>query len=305
MFGWFKNWKRGEVVSETTAVIMPEAPLRRLRVVLYNGRLEVRRYEGDTVQARVEVRVFGPHEAEAGHKGTDRYWEFRQSGGELMFQQQQFFQPFFRNGVVTVHVELLVPANLIELAGGPLQGYLKTHNGRVEVEGFTGDLEILTHNGTVNVRDVAGRVELTTHNGKVQVANIDGDLRADSYNGNVRIHGVTGAVRAETKRGDIEVDECQSTLRLHTYYGDIDAASQTPLAGHCDIRTKKGDIALRLPQDTQATLHMKTDAGKISGDALMARSSGFNHNIRQVLGNGEQLVDLKTNLGDIEVCYAR
>ncbi|HVG38587.1 MAG TPA: DUF4097 family beta strand repeat-containing protein [Pyrinomonadaceae bacterium] len=133
-------------------------------------------------------------------------------------------------------------------------------DGRLNVEGVNGELEIKTGDGAITVRDSGGRVQAITGDGRLSVDNFDG--------------------AAEVKTGDGRVS-------LEGRFTTLDA------------QTGDGTITLGLPADAGATI--ETVGESVSHDPLYVAEDNdeSKRNRRWKIGNGGNLLKLRTGDGRI------
>jgi DUF4097 and DUF4098 domain-containing protein YvlB len=86
--------------------------------------------------------------------------------------------------------------------------HVETRNGRVLVEGGTGDATAASRNGGVTVRDLEGYVTLATSNGDVETSDCAGVDGLATSNGSItaEILAIRRDVVVETSNGAIEAD---------------------------------------------------------------------------------------------------
>ncbi|HEY0385832.1 MAG TPA: DUF4097 family beta strand repeat-containing protein, partial [Pyrinomonadaceae bacterium] len=122
---------------------------------------------------------------------------------------------FSTNASVTL--ELFVPRNTnIQALSG---------DGRVELEGITGELNIQTGDGRIEVRDGGGHLTAKTGDGRIEISNYTGDVDAKTGDGRISLEGRFNQLAARTGDGSIQL-----TLPL-----DLDATIET------DAETVNGD----------------------------------------------------------------
>ncbi|PWK08956.1 DUF4097 family beta strand repeat-containing protein [Tumebacillus permanentifrigoris] len=272
-----------------TVELTPVGAVDRLKLHVHNGRLALHEWDESYISAEVRVRVRGDE-----HTPMENFWSLRQTGSEVVFEQEMTHNNWFLGLHVSVDVRMNVPAEI-------LQANLKTHNGPIEVDLFNGDLRVLTHNGAIRIADVEGMVHAHTHNGQIETLRIDGDLTLTSHNGKLEIDKVTGRLQANTHNGQIQVCDCGNSVSLTTHNGQIYAQQNQGIQNSWDLVTHNGNIQCYVPRDTDATYKLHTTSGRISGDALPVQTSGYAQKMTVTTGKGTHLIDLHTKSGNIEV----
>jgi hypothetical protein len=290
--------KNAKLETSTTTDLTPSGEFNRLKVNVHNGRIQLRQWEQNHVQANVHIEATGGYAERLEERGTDSCWKLEQRGDEIVFEQvsQTFFGILL--GGLSVNVELFVPQQ-------HLKTRLDSHNGRVEVERFAGDVRVTTHNGAIRMEEIVGTLALESHNGDVDVEQLDGDLDVEVHNGRVEIEHVNGRVKVETHNGKIGVYECSQQLSLHTHNGAIKASTSGPLTESWDIRAGNGGIDVRIPHDNQVGFDIQSKMGKIAGDAIPLQTNAINQHLEYNIGNGGPTLKMETQMGRIEVNYVR
>ena len=87
---------------------------------------------------------------------------------------------------------------------------LNAHNGPVEVQNVTGDVEMKTVNGPVDIKNSNGKISATAQNGPISVANSSGDIHLSAQNGPVTVklnddHWTGAGLEAQTHNGPLEL----------------------------------------------------------------------------------------------------
>jgi hypothetical protein len=110
--------------------------------------------------------------------------------------------------------------------------------GRTEVQGVNGDTALVGLTGPVSASTVTGSVEAQALSGDLRFSSVGGDLTV--------VEGTSRSVRAESVTGSVMIDLNRT--------------------GPADLRLSNvsGEIAVRLPEPTDAEVHADTAAGSIS-----------------------------------------
>ncbi len=178
----------------------------------------------------------------------------------------------------------------------------------LHAHGIKGELEARTVSGDIDASDATGRTTLESVSGNIAAHAITGPLHADAVSGDVEISAVTGEdIEVSTVSGDISLPNSRAKV-VHTesvsgpivYGGPIDPA------GHYDFHSHSGDITLRLPADTKATLSLETFSGSIQakGFSIPMQDDDHDHRGRRVdatLGGGGAQITIETFSGDITI----
>lgn len=181
--------------------------------------------------------------------------------------------------------------------------HLDAMSGDVSARGTRGSLSIDTGSGDVVVTGASGSLSLDTGSGDVDVSDMkEGDLKVDTGSGEVRVHGVTArSLDIDTGSGDIRVEAAQvPDAALEAGSGSI----WISLEGAVDrlhAETGSGDVTVRLPESTSATVDLETGSGDLDIGIplqLVRKSEG---EIRGTLGEGRGRIEIETGSGDISL----
>jgi hypothetical protein len=119
---------------------------------------------------------------------------------------------------------------------------------------------------TVIADNIAKNVSIVTERGNISATNISAALEAqiDTY-GNTTLENIKGAITTTTSAGNITILECHDSVFASTESGTINVVcAQTPSRSTIDLKTNaRGTIALKLPEDTNASIIGNTATGKI------------------------------------------
>lgn len=117
--------------------------------------------------------------------------------------------------------------------------------GATEVRGVTGDTTLVGLGSSVRAETVSGNVEAQALTGRLSFASVSGSLTVVDSGG--------GAVRADSVSGDVLVDVAVP-----------DPASGPRPEADLTLTTVSGDIAIRLPDPTDAVVDAGTKGGALS-----------------------------------------
>ncbi len=139
---------------------------------------------------------------------------------------------------------------------------------------------------------------------------------AQTEKGNISINGVTEPVNAKAYKGSIKINGARA-IKAETKFGNIDIET-TDLKKPDNILalSTKGNVNIRIPENTNATLYAKTSRGKVTTEqkVLLKNVSTeisnmalaqLRKDIQGTLGNSEGCeVRLLTNSGNVKVLRA-
>jgi hypothetical protein len=109
---------------------------------------------------------------------------------------------------------------------------------------------------------------------EVLVFNVDGPVAGRDLTQSVKVRARNAAVKLERISGDVDVATSDSSVTLVPVYGSVDVVtSGAPVlvtatlpesSGHCRVQSSDGDLTLRVPVATSATVYARTAFGVVS-----------------------------------------
>jgi DUF4097 and DUF4098 domain-containing protein YvlB len=94
-------------------------------------------------------------------------------------------------------IDLMVPRNA--------NLRITSSDGRLSIEGVTGELNAKTADGSVDVRDSRGNLVVETQDGRIRISNFDGAAKASTQDGGINLDGRFSKLAASTGDGTISL----------------------------------------------------------------------------------------------------
>jgi lia operon protein LiaG len=189
----------------------------------------------------------------------------------------------------------------LEVANVDGELLLSAASADVSARGTKGDLRIDTGSGEIRAEQLEGQVSLNTGSGDVAVnGHQRGTMKIDTGSGSVVGSSVVASeLEIDTGSGDIRLEGIRvPRLNLETGSGSIRADLVGPVETVM-VETGSGDVTLRLPDGTGATLDLDTGSGGFSLDVpveLLKRGEG---SLKGRIGDGHGRIHIETGSGDI------
>jgi DUF4097 and DUF4098 domain-containing protein YvlB len=238
----------------------------------------------------VRVRVVAGEVSVTGTSGTGAHLEVTDIRGDLDVE--------YADGVLTVTQSGLTWETLLD--------WRRTMRSHVtlalavpagcptQVGGVTANVIVSALTGPTQVRSVSGRVTLD---------GLDGETTARTVSGDVEAVGLAGALHFETVAGELTVaggGQCRA-VTAKTLSGDIAVDLALASGGELALDAVSGDIVVRLPGDTGATVDATSVSGAVTGDfeTLTRESSPGRRRLTGALGDGRGRVRAKSVSGDV------
>jgi DUF4097 and DUF4098 domain-containing protein YvlB len=157
----------------------------------------------------------------------------------------------YTNAMVNLEVYVPRTSAMLRLASG---------DGRLEVDGVSGNLDLNTGDGRIDVRDAKGRLTAKTGDGRIEIGNFDGDVQARTGDGRIILDGRFAALA---------------------------------------VQTGSGSILLTVPSDTNATIETDAESVDNQGLSLTEETGSSNRLKRWKIGQGGRVLILRTGEGRI------
>jgi DUF4097 and DUF4098 domain-containing protein YvlB len=175
----------------------------------------------------------------------------------------------------------------------------------VSIEGAQSEVSAETVQGDIVIKGGSGQVTAKSISGEVIVEGARGRINVGSVNEAIRISGTAGDVIAETTNGDITLDKMDAkTLEVASVNGDVRYEGAVSDGGRYKATTHNGDIAMIIPENSNATFTIRTYNGDFSSNLSGIKRAGEGRRGQRqtyVLGSGSAEVELESFSGEIRV----
>jgi len=127
------------------------------------------------------------------------------------------------------------------------------------------DLAPLTNsNGRIEVNGIAGRLDLHSSNGLITARDVDGTVTAQTSNGRVIISGGRGMLACGTGNGTVEIQNVQADgLDLHSANGRISFLGSLTAGSKNRMETSNGTVTVTLPPDAGVAVDLRAGNGSV------------------------------------------
>ena len=248
-----------------------------LRLTTFDGAIEIRSGEGNTVVVEIEKR--GPTKEALDELKIDS----KQDGNRIDVEVRKPAHEvvFFGVGRMSPTARLIVTM--------PRDGNVtaRSGDGSIRIEHVHGRLELRTGDGSIRALDIAGQLTLATGDGSVTLEDVAGDLDVDTGDGSVSVAGKPSAMKLHTGDGSITVRALAGTLMKDDW----------------SLTTGDGGVALYLPSDFGAELDAHTGDGSIRNELQLSNddSDKSRRSLKGKLGAGGKLLRIRTGDGSIRL----
>lgn len=213
------------------------------------------------------------------------------------------------------NLEIVVktPKNSRNVSGTDLRVMLPV-NAMVTVDAVSADVIVQGIKGKVSAATVSGELTLSLAADEVEARTVSGDVvlksparnaSINTISGDVRVSGPSGKLKLETVSGDAELvgGGAFSDLSLKSISGDYNVEAALTGDGRLVGETLSGEMRVRLPQATSATVSLHTFSGEVRSAFGGSSAAGDERRERQEfkIGDGRARVDLSSFSGDIRL----
>jgi DUF4097 and DUF4098 domain-containing protein YvlB len=223
----------------------------RVSVETFDGSINVRAWDKQEVSYAATKRAFDQENMQGIRVSAD------QRGDEVVIRVE--FDKATANRLGN-NVRAEAPIDLFVPRNATLR--VSTGDGRLSIEGVSGDVNAKTGDGAVDVRDTKGNLIVETGDGRIRISNFDGTAQATTGDGAITLDGRFNRLLAST--------------------GD-------------------GGITLALPEGVNATVETNAESVFNDGVATTEDNDETKRVRRWRVGSGGNLLSLKTGEGRISL----
>jgi hypothetical protein len=204
-----------------------------------------------------------------------------------------------------------------DIKAGSINGKaeIATAGGGITVGSVNNSAEISTAGGNISVNDIGGNAEVSTAGGNIKVGNVSGSVEASTAGGNISVESANGKIESSTAAGNVNLKNIKGSVDANTAAGNIYAELYAEGNVKSELNTAVGNITLKVPENTKATITATFAVLVWSGDEgdLDNIKSDFtpteikrNKEKKQIeviykLNGGGPAIELNVAMGEIEI----
>jgi len=163
---------------------------------------------------------------------------------------------------------------------------LRSGDGRVELEGLSGRIDVSTGDGSIQASQLAGVVSLRSGDGHILADEINGSLMVDTHDGGADVSGRFSGLGVQSGDGHVEVR--------------MDRGTDLREGG--SIESGDGHIVVRVPEDMRLTFDARTDDGGLHVDLpVVIRDRGEHHAVHGSLNGGGPRLSVRSHDGSVRI----
>ncbi|NKY96824.1 DUF4097 family beta strand repeat-containing protein [Nocardiopsis alborubida] len=181
-------------------------------------------------------------------------------------------------GILTIHYEDLTSQGLLDrLRPVQLNGYKSMQHRRATVNlRLPKDcpVEVSTVSAPIVAAGLSARSQLRTATGEITLDDTSGETEINTVSGNTAVRDPHGSLKFNSVSGQLAVAGGRlSALSAKTVSGQLLADTGVAPAGRVRLTSISGEIALRVPSETSATVELRTAAAPAKSDFGLDRRS--------------------------------
>jgi hypothetical protein len=176
----------------------------------------------------------------------------------------------------------------------------------VEISGLAGRLEGNTVSGDIKASGPSKEARLRTVSGGIRLSGPSERAELETVSGDVEVKGAGGELAASTVSGNIDVAGGEfSRLRFRSVSGALRLDGALRTDGSYEMESHSGEIVLKLPASTNASVEATSFSGTISSEFGGAderrRDRGPGSEARFNLGRGGAPLRVRTFSGEVSL----
>ncbi len=152
---------------------------------------------------------------------------------------------------------------------------------------------------------LASDIKLNTVMGDIFLENLRGnELYSKTVSGDIKLINSKFKVnQMSSTSGNIKSDSFAGIIEAKSVSGDLDIVlDDTYNAKNGMIKTVSGDISLKIADDMNLTVELKSVSGDISSKYEQMKDFGYGKkNAKVVIGDGRYLISVKSISGDVKI----
>lgn len=262
----------------------------------HNGSITIRGADVGNCKVKANIVAQAKTEEKAQELAEQVLIELEPSKNKLITKIKKPKSLWYQSYSINVNLDITIP-NETNLK-------LTTHNGHIEIENITGEMNSETHNGSIKISEVSGTIKLKTHNGSITCNDISGEINSRTHNGPIKISQGKEKIKLKTHNGSITCNDISGDTELKTHNGKVNVTYSKTASPICNISivTHNGHIHLVSPPNLSAAVNVSTHGGSIKSDLpILLKGKISSHKTEGIIGKGEGKLYLKTHNGPIEI----
>ena len=179
---------------------------------------------------------------------------------------------------------------------------IRSERGDITVHAVERILRIDSQESFINVQEIHDNVAIRNRNGDIRVHDVEGKVILNTLKGNIELNRIQGALDIDHRDGELICNRFSSGVRIYAYKGDVRLTPQIPIPQAYTIAVDRGDVILRIPENSNVLAEMEVQNGRIQSDYYMPVWADKNFSYTKgAINQGENIVNISVHSGSISL----
>lgn len=180
---------------------------------------------------------------------------------------------------------------------------------KIIFKGISGDVEIFGDSPDAINIEKDGFAKIVERDNLLMIKAISGSLKMKipvqtdftikGVSGDMKMYQLDSTIEIASVSGNIEGKELSGRFIGDFVSGDVDLDFRT--FDKIQIKSKSGNITLRLDENTEATLDVETESGHISCDFELQNKEMKTHKLTGTIGNAKGVIEIRNEHGNVSI----
>jgi len=209
----------------------------------------------------------------------------------------------------------IIPEIITSTIAGPFKHFTTKEElqfprkNRIEFRGISGNIIITGKNidniqidkeGFAKIREADDTLEIKAISGDITISapkNIDIEIKGVS--GNLDIEGVNGKIGISSVSGEIDGKELSGSFKGDFVSGDVSLEYKN-IEG-IDIKSKTGNITLRLDENVEAEIEIETKYGNIDCEFELKEGTRKRNYLKGIIKDPKAKIEIRNEYGSVAI----
>lgn len=178
---------------------------------------------------------------------------------------------------------------------------VNAQQGETSVRDTGGNSVVRQASGTVLVEHAKGVLDLINQKGSIEVTSCAGPVEATTSYGDIKLVDIYGTMKTNCIQGKTIIEAPHAEVYARGQNGDIRVLSMETVAGNYDIATQDGGISILIPENTDASISVRTENGSVKSNLRLPGSVDKNVQEFMSTNTGPFRVTLQAKNGDVVI----
>lgn len=174
-----------------------------------------------------------------------------------------------------------------------------TQDGDIVLTTIVKDIETTTQEGDIVVTTCNGNVSATAIEGDIVLTDAESNVKATTTEGDITTTGCKGPIQVRNESGAIVLEGVEKRVEAVSKEGDITVKYAVSPPEDCIIQNDDASVSVSIPENSKATLNLKTDEGVIHFEMSSFTGTSEEKNVQGTLNGGGPTIKIQTGDGEI------